>query len=103
MVQVGKCFHAWRVACGGVEMRLHRVKVISCAMRSYWYANSVGQEFTVTWAGGLLNDRLSYKVIYEGTFKERPCASYLQVSDCEVLETFEGRIVEQVIISVERT
>ena len=82
-------------------MQIKRVKITGAAQSSYWYADKVGDEFHVTEVG-FRSDIWRNLVVFTGAFESRPPASYLTDGDFEVLEVFDGDVVEHVTISVVR-
>lgn len=84
-------------------MQIKHVKVTKVGSRNYWYADKIGQEFHVFDVGGDPDDRFRHKVIQTGTFESHPVPMrYLDDEDFEVIEAFDGDVVEQLTISVRR-
>lgn len=80
-------------------MKIKRVKVTQASQRTYWYAKNIGQEFYVSYAGNHF-DVLKYKVIPIGDHNHESLPNYLDKNDVEVLEEFDGNIIEKISISI---
>lgn len=86
-------------------MQIKRVKVTKASSKCYWYADKIGNEFYV-FNVGHDDDKFKHQVIRVGTYDSldmSPQVSYLDTEDFEVIEVFDGEIVEQVITSIERS
>lgn len=82
-------------------MKIKRVRVTKSSSDAYWYLNKIGKEFYVFHTYPRLGD-LKYKVIFVGTHEGRPMGHYIQKEDFEILEEFEGDVIETVTISIDR-
>ena len=80
-------------------MKIKLVKVTQASQRTYWYANKIGYEFYVYQEGPNL-DVLKYKVIPVGDYNPKSLPSYLDENDIEILEEFDGNIIEKISISI---
>lgn len=82
-------------------MKIFRVKVYKSKLPTYWYANKIGKEFlcepTSSW-----NDDLFLRVIFEGEYDGSRVPCYLNMTDVDILEEFDGKIVETVNVKVVR-
>lgn len=76
-----------------------KIKRVRVTKANSWYADKVGQEFFVTesqWTDS------SYPVILTGYHDESPVPRCLAAGDFEILEEFDGRVVEQVVVAIVR-
>jgi len=79
---------------------IQRIKRVRVTTPDSWYTHMVGQEFFVVespWSD------TRYRVIPTGYHDRPPVPQGISAEDCEVLEDFEGKIVEQTVVAIERS
>lgn len=82
-------------------MNIKRVKITSATLDTYWYKENVGQELYVT-SFDMFDNSFKYRVIETGLHDDKKTPRYLEYGDVEVIEEFEGDVIEQTIISIRR-
>jgi hypothetical protein len=76
---------------------LHTVKIVKAKSKKYWYADKIGDEFTVY---NTFNGR--YCVVQVGAHEHKPSDMFIDTGDVEILETFRANVIESLTISIER-
>ncbi len=82
-------------------MKIKRVKVTRASLSTYWYTKNVGQEFYVA-PFNMFDSTFKYRVIEIGLYDFQQTPRYFDYDDVDVLEEFEGEVIEQTIISIRR-
>jgi len=77
-----------------------RIKRVRVTTPNAWYTHKVGQELFVV-ASPWSDTR--YRVIPTGYHDRPPAPQSISVEDVEVLEEFDGKIVEQTVVAIERS
>lgn len=79
-------------------MKIQRVRITKASNQA-WYWRDVGCEYFIDprpW-----NDHV--KVIQVGRYDNTPSRKYLDLADYEVLEEFDGEVIDHHEISIKRT
>lgn len=82
-------------------MKICKARITQCSGRLYWYRAMVGQDvFAIRQHG---DSDLGFRMIFVGAFDSTPpSSSYFNAKDLEIIEEFDGHIVERVTVEVVR-
>ena len=83
-------------------MKILRVKIIGVSKSGYWYKDLIGKEVHVVEDFVPENHPFWYVVIPEGTHDHHPIKQRISVGDFEILEEYDGEVVERIVISIDR-
>lgn len=82
-------------------MKILRVRIVK-ADKDYWYSDKIGQEMDVFENFDPCNHPFWYRVIPVGTHDIIPINCYISIGDFEVIEEYDGKPVQRIVISIER-
>lgn len=82
-------------------MNICKARITQCSGRMYWYRAMVGKEVFVIRKHG--DSDFGFQMIFVGAFDSTPSSgSYFNEKDLEIIEEFDGDIVERVTVEVVR-
>ena len=85
-------------------MKIYKARITQCSGWTYWYRGMVGKEVFTT-RHRHSSDSFVFRMVFVGEFDRSTLPneySYFSTTDLEIIEEFDGDIVERVKVEVVR-